>query len=249
MELEEGLINLGFSPRKAKVLAVLMGSKPLSVDELVDLTGISRPHLYTILRELIGQGFVLKVESKPSRYTVTTDRRIFEELVEDRIRYFKVFLKNIVSKVASTKIRGTFYFADGFSLKREFERILEACRIRIWVYVPSFSLLNKRAIRMFGHAAGLGIDVRIATSDEVFINSPTGPPSYIRYIEPVRPMLLGILDSNAVFGYMVKMKVVGGFISNEKDVLKDYVIMFEHIWIDDYAETLYRVKARVLKPY
>ncbi len=249
MELEEGLINLGFPPRKAKVLAALIEHKPLSVDELVELTGIPRPHLYTVLRELLIQGLVLKVEGKPSRYTITTDKRVFEELVQSRIQYFKAFLEKVAGKIIDKRIRGTFYFADGTSLKREFERLLETCRVRIWVYVPNFSLLNRRIIKKFDYATGQGLDVRIATSDEVFINSPAGPPSYIRYIEPARPMLLGILDSKTVFSYVVKMRIRGGFVSSEEDVLKDYAIMFEHMWVDDYAETLYRVKARIIKPY
>lgn len=249
MKLEEGLISLGFSPRKAKVLAILMENKPLSVDELVSLTGIPRPHLYTVLKELVNQGFILKVEGKPSRYTVTTDKRVFEELIEDRIRYFKIFLESVINKVTSKRIKGTFYFANGSSLKREFETILKSCRVRIWVYVPSFSLLSRKTVKMFDYAAGQGIDVRVATSDEVFINSPVEPPSYIRYIEPMRPMLLGILDSKVIFSYIIKMRIRGGFISADEDVLKNYAIMFEHIWVDDYAETLYRVKARVIKPY
>ncbi len=249
MGVEEGLIDLGFSPRKAKVLAILAEHEPLTVDELVEMTGIPRPHLYTTLRELVVQGLVLKVEGKPTRYTITTDERIFEELVKERVRRLEDVLGQINGLLAGKRIGGTFYFVDGASLKRELERNLGICKVRIWLYVPNFSLLSRKAVNSIEHASGGGVDVRVATSDEVFISSPVEPPGYIRYIEPARPLLLGVLDSRIFFGYIVKMKVKGGFVSSEEEVLREYAALFEHMWVDDYAGTLYRVKARIIKPY
>ncbi|OYT29572.1 MAG: hypothetical protein B6U95_02220 [Thermofilum sp. ex4484_82] len=246
--MEESLSKLGFSPRKAKILSILLKHPPLTVHQLVDLSGIQRPHVYTVLKELINQGFVVKIKSKPHRYTITSDKKIFEELVECKIEEFNSILHNIISLINSKSLRGTVYFSEGASLKREFENGIKLCEARLWFYIPFLDLLG-RTEKDIIKIARRGVDVRIAVSDDYYIRTYVESPSYIRYIEPARPFFIGIIDSNLYFGFIVKSKIEGGFMSNEEDVLKQYSTMFEHIWIDDYAGTLYRVKSRVIEPY
>jgi sugar-specific transcriptional regulator TrmB len=70
-ELAATLREAGLSPYQADAYAALLAVGSASAGELTDESGVSRPRIYDVLRDLATEGYVTTYDYLPARRTCT----------------------------------------------------------------------------------------------------------------------------------------------------------------------------------
>ncbi|MEZ0345538.1 MAG: TrmB family transcriptional regulator sugar-binding domain-containing protein [Infirmifilum sp.] len=94
------LLEFGLTPYEARVYLALSDGQPRTASEIVSLTGIPQPRVYSTLESLASKGLVEFILDKPKRYRAVDPRLALESLYEGvtaRLVRNKELVQNVLS--------------------------------------------------------------------------------------------------------------------------------------------------------
>jgi len=244
------LQKLGFRDREARILAELMKNMWMTVDEIANRTGIKRPHVYVILNDLQRRGFIVKSAERPSKYALNPDLELFKKLAVRKIEEINESIETLAKTLSSRRLKsGMAMYSDAQLFIKNLLDHLNRVSMRAWASVPTPLVLDINLPKLLRNLALKGIEVRLIIGDFDYFKNRHHDYRFLRYVEPLPPFILFFLDDTVYLGLIYNSRVVYGFIVYDEKLVKNLEKYFEHIWSEDYAKTLYRVKARYPKPY
>jgi len=244
-ELIAWLEHLGLSRREAEILSFLLLRGRATVGEISEALGIARPHVYTTLKVLWQRGLVAKTEGRPAYYTASPSLEVLKRKVEEREMWNERMLRLLESLTAKAELPEQTVLLEGVNaFLTQLLKHVKSARTYVWVATPRLSTLGSGAVQAFFNARSRGCDTRVATGDFTFFRRYSTIPSFVRYIEPSPPFVLAIIDDTAYFAPAVNDVIGGGLVSRDSVIVRQYKAFFEHIWVEDYIRTLYKVRIR-----
>ena len=127
-EAVELLKKLGFTEYEAKVIYALLRLREAEVSSISKVSGVPRTKIYDILRDLRRRGYIIEIDSKPIRFSITDPERFVDMLIEtkkrelERIEKEADTLKHLIMVESEIKSEKTNYImklrnpSDLFSL-------------------------------------------------------------------------------------------------------------------------------------
>jgi len=244
-ELISWLEELNLTRREAEILALLLVRGKATVGEISEALNIARPHVYTTLKSLWMRGYVAKSERRPAFYTAEPSLEILREKIEEKARRNERMLKLIEGLASKASVPKGVVLVEGSSaFLTQLGQAIDRARIYLWIAAPRFSILGPSSERKIFNARNRNCDVRVATGDFAFFRKYPAAPSFVRYIEPPPPFILCVADGEAFFAPTFQDFVSWGLVIREDTIVRQYKAYFEHIWVEDYIRTLYKVRVR-----
>lgn len=244
-ELVSWLEHLGLSRREAEILSFLLTRGGATVGEISEELGIARPHVYTTLKSLWRRGFVAKTGGRPAYYTAAPSMDVLKHKVEEKAQWDERMLRIIENLTAKSGLPERTLLIEGANaFLTHLLRDIKRARTYVWVVTPRLSTLGSGALQSIIDARSRGCETRVATGDFSFFRRYSMAPSFARYIEPPPPFVLALVDNTAYFAPAMDNVLSGGLVSRDEITVRHYKTYFEHIWVEDYARTLYKVRIR-----
>lgn len=247
VDLGEWLMSLGFSRREALILSYIVNNGSATVGELSSTTGVARPHIYTIVGELVRKGYLVKVQGRPSRYLSYRLAERLQVLLEERYRKSREILQ-LLGELTNRLEEPTILYEHRAAFMRTLLEHIDSSRNILWIAIPSTDLIE-RGLRGISKARSRSVDVRIATSDLNYVKRFLEMPSFVRYIQPPPPFLLALVDGVGFFSPILDGGLYVGVLTRDPALLARYREYFDHIWRDDYVRTLYKLRMTTPKEY
>ncbi len=106
-KIENEMIDLGFSPREAKVYKILFQKKDFTATEIQKLVNIPRTKVYEVLNKLISKGFCTEKKiGRNKKYEALNPKSSFTNLIESLKQ--KVIQKEESAKSAITLLSSVY---------------------------------------------------------------------------------------------------------------------------------------------